>query len=308
MKARDLALLLLLGVIWGSAFLFIRVAVRDVPPLTLVAGRLLLAAAALLVLLRATGRAFPPRATWPVLLLLGVTNNVLPFSLITWSEERIASGLAGTLNATMPLFTFAIAMSLRAERLSFDRAVGLAIGFAGALIIINPTLHDLTSASKLGEFAVIAASASYAFSTVVARARLREGDAIGFAAGQLAAGALVAVPLALAVEGAPHLRVSTGAALAWVALGLLCSALAYIIFFTLVQRVSATQVALVSYVIPVVATVLGWAVLGERIGYGLLGGLAVILVALAIVNGNARAVVDHVRARRGPSRMPALRR
>ncbi|MDE3095054.1 MAG: EamA family transporter [Chloroflexota bacterium] len=308
MKARDLALLLLLGVIWGSAFLFIRVAVRDVPPMTLVAGRLILAAAALLVLLRATGRAFPPRAAWPILLLLGVTNNVLPFVLVSWSEERIASALAGTLNATMPLFTFLIAVSLRQERLSVGRAAGLAVGFAGAFIIVSPTLGDLASANKVAEFAVIAASASYAFSTVAARAHLRAGDPVGSAAGQLVAGALVATPLALLVDRAPHLHASAGAAMSWIALGLLCSAFAYIIFFALVQRVGATQVALVSYVIPVVATVLGWAALGEHIGYGLIAGLALIFLALAMVNGNVRGLVAHVRGRRGAPGAPALRR
>ena len=194
----------------------------------------------------------------------------MPFSLITWSEEHIASSLAATINATMPLFTFAIAIALSVERPTFDRALGLFVGFVGAVVLVNPSLSDLTSSSTLGEFAVIAASASYALSTVLARDRLNVGDPLAFAAGQVAAGAIIAVPLALIIDGTPHLHLSAGAALSWVALGLVCTAVAYVIFFSLVQRISATQVALVSYIIPVVATILGWAALGEHIGYTLL--------------------------------------
>ena len=292
MRHRDLALLLLLGVIWGSAFLFIDVAVGDVPPSTIVAGRLLLAALALLAFLRATGRPLPSRDVWPLLVFLGVMNNVLPFSLITWSEQHIASSLAATLNATMPLFTFMFAVGLRQERASLERGAGLVLGFAGALIIVNPGLHDFSSSSLVGEFAVIAAAASYGVSTVVARARFREGDPMSFAAGQLLAGAVIAIPIALAVDRAPHLHVSAAAALSWLALAIACTAVAYVIFFDLVQRIAATQVALVSYIIPIVATVLGWAALGEHIGPGLIAGLVLILSALAIVNGNARQLVE----------------
>jgi drug/metabolite transporter (DMT)-like permease len=292
MRPRDLVLLLLLGVIWGSAFLFIDVAVSDVPPFTLVAGRLLLAALALLAFLRATGRPLPSREAWPLLMFLGAANNVVPFSLITWSEQHIASSLAATLNATMPLFTFIFAVSLREERASVERGAGLVLGFAGALIIINPGLHDITSSSALGELAVIGAAACYGVSTVVARARFREGDPMSFAAGQLLAGAVVAIPIALAVDRAPHLDVSAGAALSWLALAIACTAVAYVIFFDLVQRIAATQVALVSYIIPIVATILGWAALGEQIGPGLIAGLVLILSALAIVHGNARDLAE----------------
>jgi drug/metabolite transporter (DMT)-like permease len=304
MRPRDLGLLLLLGIIWGSAFLFIDVAVSDVPPLTVVAGRLLLAGAALLAVLWATGRALPARATWPALLFLGLFNNVAPFALITWSEQHIASSLAATLSATMPLFTFVFAAGARQERPAIAQGAGIVLGFAGALVIINPGVGELTSSSVLGELAVIAAAMCYGVSAVAARAWTREGDPIAFAAGQLCAGAVIAIPLALAVDRAPHLHVSAGAALSWVALALVCSSAAYIIFFSLVQRVTATQVSLVSYMIPIVATVLGWAALGEHIGWELIAGLVLILAALAIVNGNARLLVEAVvRGRRARTRV-----
>ena len=256
MRARDFGWLLLLGIIWGAAFLFINVVVDEVPPLTVVAGRMLLAAAALLAVLAATGRSMPARSLWPLLVVLGVINNVLPFALITWSEQHIASSLAATLNATMPLFTFAIAVALAVERPSVDRALGLVVGFAGAIVLLNPSFGDLTSSSALAEFAVIA------------------------------------TPLALAVDGTPHLHVGAGAALSWAALGIVCTAVAYVIFFRLVQRISATQVALVSYIIPIVGTLLGWAALGEHVGWTLIAGLVLILAGLAIVNGTSRTLLD----------------
>ena len=303
MKPRDFAWLVLLGVIWGSAFLFINVVVDDVPPLTLVAGRMLLAAAVLLVVIAATGRSLPPRSLWPLLILLGGINNVLPFWLVSWSEQHIASSLAATLNATMPLFTFVIAIALAVERPALDRALGLVVGFAGAIVLLNPSFGDLASSGALAEFAVIAASASYALATVLSRDRLFAGDPIAFAGGQLVAGAVIAVPIALAVDGAPHLHLGAGAAMSWVALGVVCTAVAYVIFFWLVQRISATQVSLVSYIIPIVGTLLGWAALGEHVGWSLIAGLALILAGLAIVNGAARALRDralHPDASPGP--------
>lgn len=297
MKARDFGWLLLLGIIWGAAFLFINVVVDEVPPLTVVAGRLLLAAAALLLVLVATGRGMPARSVWPLLVVLGVINNVLPFALITWSEQHIASSLAATLNATMPLFTFAIAVGLAVERPSFDRALGLIVGFGGAVVLLNPSFSDLTSSSALAEFAVIAASACYALGTVLARDRLYEGDPLAFAAGQLTAGAIIAIPLALAVDGTPHLHLGAGAALSWAALGMVCTAVAYVIFFRLVQRISATQVSLVSYIIPIVGTLLGWAALGEHVGWTLIAGLVLILAGLAIVNGTSRTLLDRALGR-----------
>jgi len=170
MRPRDFGLLVLLGIIWGSAFLFIDVAVGDVPPTTLVAGRMLLAAVVLLPLLWATGRRLPSRGAWPALLFLGLLNNVAPFWLITWSEQHIASSLAATLSATMPLFTFVFAVAAREERPTLGHGAGLAIGFAGALIIINPGVQDLTSSSLLGELAVIAGAACYGVAAVAARA------------------------------------------------------------------------------------------------------------------------------------------
>jgi drug/metabolite transporter (DMT)-like permease len=263
------------------------VVVEEADPFTIVAGRLLLAA----VLLTATTLIFrgrlAPRSTWGVLLVLAFTNNVVPFTLITWAQSHITSSLAATLNATMPLMTFVIAAVAGTERAESDRAFGVVVGFIGAAVLIGPDLSDLTSSNALGDLAVLGGSLGYAISTVIARQKL-QGDPLALASGQMIFGALIAIPLALAIDGAPDVSVSRNAALSWIGLGVLSSGVAYIIFFTLIQRITATSLSLVSYLIPVVATVLGWAILDEHIGWNLLVGLALIIGGMLLVNGTFR--------------------
>ena len=284
MKPRDVAGLLVLSLVWGSAFLFTDVVVEEVPPSTIVAGRMLLASTFLLTVALAGRRGLPPRNTWALLLVLAAVNNVVPFSLITWAQQHITSSLAATLNATMPLFTVLIVVAATEERIDAERLVGVAVGFAGAVVVIGPDFGDITGSNMLGDLAVIGASACFAVGTVIARQRLR-GDPIVMAGGQMVWGALLAVPIALAVNGTPDMAVPAKVALSWAFLGLVSSGVAYVVFFTLVQRMSATQVSVVSYLIPLTATVLGWAVLDEPLGLNLFAGMALILAGLAAVNG-----------------------
>jgi drug/metabolite transporter (DMT)-like permease len=303
MKPVELAALILLGVLWGSAFLLIDVAIDEVEPLTLVAGRLIIAALLLGAIVLLSGRTLPGRSRWRVLLLLGALSNVLPFALITWAQQHIASSLAATLNSTMPLLTFVIAAAAGDERASRERVAGLIIGFIGAAVLIGPDLTEISSDDTLAQLAVLGGSASYALGTVIARTRLGSGDVTALAAGQLAFGALLATPLALAVDGAPAFDLSWKAALAWLGLGVSATAFAYIIFYWLVQRLRATDVAAVSYLIPIVATLLGWLVLDETIGPNLFVGLALIIAGMAVINGVSSAVAE--RLRRPAARTPA---
>jgi drug/metabolite transporter (DMT)-like permease len=295
LKPADAALLVALSLIWGSAFTMNDVVVEEVSPFTIVAGRLLLASLLLTAGAFLFRSGLPPRSAWGVLLILAVLNNVVPFTLITWAQEHITSSLAATLNATMPLMTFAIAAAAGTERPTPDRALGVAIGFAGAIVLIGPDLTDITSSNALGDLAVLGGSAGYAVSTVIARQKL-QGDAMSLASGQMIFGALIATPLALAIDGAPDLSISTEASLSWIGLGALSSGVAYVIFFTLVQRISATSISLVSYLIPLVATVMGWAVLDEHIGVNLFVGLAMIIVGMLLVNGATRRQREPVAA------------
>ncbi|MBI5284832.1 MAG: DMT family transporter [Chloroflexi bacterium] len=287
MQTRDASLLLLLSAIWGSAFLFNHVVVRDVPPFMVVAGRLVIAACIVAPIAARNGGVLPPRTAWATLLFLAVVNNVIPFTLITAAQQHISSSLAATLIATMPLFVLMFTFAAGTERPDAERVVGLLIGFVGAAVVVGPDAGDITGSSAVGDLAVIAAAACYGLSTVVARQKAH-GAALSLASGQMIFGALVAVPLALGVDGAPDLNISLKAALSWLGLGALCSGMAYVIFFSLLQRMSATQVSVTTYIIPIVAALLGWLVLDESIGVNLAAGLALIVVGVAGVNGGLR--------------------
>ncbi len=294
MKPRETVLLLLLSAIWGSAFLFIHVVVDEVPPFTVVAGRLVLAAILVAPIAARGGGVLPPRAAWATLLFLAVFNNVIPFTLITAAQEHISSSLAAALVATMPLFVLVFTFGAGTERPDAERVLGLLIGFLGAAVVVGPDVGDVTGSDAIGDFAVIAAAASYGLSTVVARQKAH-GAALSLASGQIIFATLIAVPLALSLDGAPALDISARAALAWVALGALSTGLAYVIFFSLVQRMSATQISVTTYIIPIVAAVLGWLVLDESIGPNLVIGLVLIVVGVAGVNGYVRWAWERIR-------------
>ncbi len=280
--------LLLLSLLWGSAFLMNDYVVEGFEPFTVVAGRLAIAGLALSTVLLMTGRSLPARSNWALLVVIAVVNNVAPFTLITWAQQHIESSLAATLIATMPLITFVIAAAMGAEAPTPEKGAGVVVGFIGAAVLIGPSLDDVTSSSALGELAVVAASLCYALGTIISREWLR-GEPVALAWGQIAIGAVVAAPLALLFEGVPDGGAPASAWTALAGLGLFSSAAAYILFFSLIQRMPATNVAIVSYLIPVVATLLGWLVLGEDIGLSLLLGLALIVGGMMAVNGSARA-------------------
>jgi len=284
LKPRETATLVLLATIWGAAFLLIDVVVDEVEPLTVVGGRVLIASMVLVPVARLAGRVMPPRESWAAVVVMAIFNNVLPFSLITAAQEHIDSSLAATLIGTMPLFVLLITFAAGTERPSPARVLGLVIGFVGAVVVIGPDLGDITSSNTLGKLAVLGASLCYGISAVVAR-QWAKGPPLSLSAGQLVIAAAISLPIALVVDG-PHVgAISAKGAFAWLALGIVCSGVAYILFYDLVQRVTATQASLVAYLIPIVATVLGWAVLGERIGPNLFVGLALILVGVMAVNG-----------------------
>ena len=284
MKPRETAILLLLAVIWGSAFLLIDIVVDEVEPLTAVAGRLLIAAIVLVPAARLSGALLPPRESWIAVVLMALFNNVVPFSLIMAAQEHISSSLAATIIGTMPLFVLLMTLAIGTERPSAERVLGLSIGFVGAVVVIGPDLTDLTASNTIAELAVLAGALSYAVSTVVAR-QWAKGPPLSLAAGQLLVAAAVSIPIALVIDGPSVGGVSLKAASAWLALGVVCSGVAYLLFYSLVQKLAASQVSVVSYLIPLVATLLGWAILDEHIGLNLFVGLALILLGMMAVNG-----------------------
>jgi len=287
----DWLLLLALSVLWGGSFFFSKVALAEVPPLTMVLIRVGLAAAALLAVLRATGQTLPRQpSVWAAFFGMGFLNNLLPFSLIFWGQTQIASGLAAILNATTPLFTVVVAHWLTAdEKATGGRVAGVLLGFAGVAAMIGPGLAGRLSGGVLGELACLGAALSYAFAGIFGRRFRRLGvPPLTTAFGQLAATTAMMLPIAALADGFWRLPMPSGTTwAALIALALASTALAYVIFFRLLGRIGATNLALVTFLIPVSAILLGGLVLGERLAPAQFAGMALIGLGLAAIDGRA---------------------
>jgi drug/metabolite transporter (DMT)-like permease len=278
-------LLLCLGAIWGSSYMFIRVAVAEVPALTLVAARLLLAAAILWIALRASRRPIPrDRRLWVAYAVMGVLSGALPYTLISWGEQYIDSSLAALLQATMPIFTVILAIFLADdEHLTWTTAFGVAIGFAGVVVLMLPDLRDGLHADLLGQFAIVGASVSYAAAAIFARNRLRGEAPLSSTMGQMTMGALFTIPLSLIIDRPFPLSPSAPAILSWLGLTILGTVLAYIIYYALIDRTSATFVSTVTYIIPIVGLALGALVLDEPVTANLLISAVLIIAGVLLV-------------------------
>ena len=284
-RSADLGLLLVLGVLWGSSYLFIKIAVAEVPAVTLVAARLVLGAAILWLLLLATRRSMPrSRRLWGAFAVMGFLNGALPYSLIFWGEQYIDSSLAALLQATMPIFTVILAhFWARDERLTWLKVAGVFVGFVGVGLLMVADLRQGLHANLLGQLAIVGSSVSYAAAAIFARNRLRGQPPLVSTTGQLTMGAVFTLPLSLIVDRPFDLSPSWAAVGSWLALTLLGTVVAYVIYYALVERTNATFVSTVTYVIPVNGLILGALVLGEPINATLLGSLALILLGVLLV-------------------------
>jgi drug/metabolite transporter (DMT)-like permease len=300
MKGRDIALLLILGAVWGASFMFIKIILRDMTPLTLVGYRIGLGALGLLAFYgvdqlrrRQTGppvESFPLRRLALPSLILGIFNGIIPYLSITWGETYISSGEAAILNATTPLFTtiIIIGMGRRAggEQTSLTRLLGLAVGFAGVAVLVSgggPQAGVSTENAWLGSVAILVASASYAVGSLYARKAFTGVPVIYPAVGQNVAAALVLLPFTLLTP--PQHGISSEGLLALLALGLGGTALAYLIYFQLIARVGATRTVIVTYLLPGTALIYGALILSEPIHLIALSGLALVLLGIALTGG-----------------------
>lgn len=289
MGSVEWAMLLLLSVLWGGSFFFVGVAVRDLPTLTIVVLRVGLATLVLWGVIAVLRRPLPrnPHA-WIASLGMGVLNNVIPFGLIVWGQQTIASGLASILNATTPLFTVAVAgLLLSDERINGRKLMGVAAGFTGVVVMIGPGALSGLGTDGLAQIACLGGALSYAFAGVFGRRFKRLGaDPIVVAAGQVTGSTLVLAPLALVIDRPWALSMpspSTWAAI--VGLAVLSTALAYILYFQILQRAGATNLLLVTFLIPVSAIALGVLVLGERLSGPEIAGMALIGAGLLAIDG-----------------------
>ena len=283
MKLTDWILLWTLSLLWGGSFLFNELALAGLPPVSIVWGRVALAAVLLAVAVRASGQGMPRGTVWLALAVMGVLNNLVPFTLFVLAQGQITGALASVLNATTPLFTVLVAhVATTDERLTPVKAAGVGLGFGGVLVMMAG--EDL-GGEGLAMLACLGAALSYGVAGVWGR-RFRAAGVtpLQTAAGVVTCSAVLLTPVWLAVDQ-PW-------ALGWpgwepvaavVALASLSSAVAYLIFFRILARAGATAISLVTFLIPFSAAGLGWLVLGERLEVRHFAGLALILGGLALM-------------------------
>jgi drug/metabolite transporter (DMT)-like permease len=286
-SARTWAMLVILSVIWGASFFFARIAVQEVPPLLLVLLRVSIAALALHLYLLARGewRAFRAHPFLPFL-ILGILNNAIPFSLLFIGQTALGAGLAAVLNALVPFWTVIAANRLTAdEKISAPKIAGVVLGVLGAATIIGTGATTGLGAPLWAELAVIGAGISYAFASIYAKT-FKGVPPVAIATGQLTGATLVMLPIAFLVHGPfSPAAISGGVWAAIMALALVSTAFAYIMFFRIVAAAGATFVSQVTLLVPVSAVILGGLFLGERLTATDFIGMALIGLGLITVDG-----------------------
>lgn len=295
MTVAEWAMLVALSVVWGGSFFFNGVAVRELPVFSIVTLRVLLGALALLLILKIRGGKLP--SGWPVwraFFVLGAFNNAVPFSLIVWGQTHIASGVASILNASTPLFTVIFAHFLtRDEKMNASRLSGVLIGFFGVAAMIGSDAIETLGTNIMAQLACLAATVSYALSSIYARRFQALGVApMTVATGQVMASSVLLVPLALVVDRPWTLAMpGTAVILAVIGMGLIATALAYVLFFRILSTAGATNLALVTFMIPVSAILLGVLFLNETLLLRHIAGMALIGLGLAAIDGRAWRVL-----------------
>lgn len=285
--------LVVLAGVWGGSFFFNAVAVRELPVLTVVAARVVFAALLLAGVLRLVGQRMPgDRRVWAAFLGMGLLNNVLPFSLIVWGQTQVASGVASIVNAATPLFGVLLAHLLTTdERMTGNRVAGVLIGFGGVAVMMGGALHG--GGALLGELACLAAAFCYACGGIFGR-RFRAmgvGPMVS-ATGQLVAASLVLLPLSLAIDRPWTLPAPGLPAIAALAgLAAVSTAFAYVLFFRLLATAGATNLLLVTLLVPVSAVLLGGLFLGEALQARQIVGMALIALGLAAIDGRPWAAL-----------------
>ena len=293
MTAWEWAMLIALSVLWGGSFFFTGIAVKELPPFTIVVLRVGLAALILNIVIRVIGLRMPREGrVWLAFFGMGFLNNAVPFALFVWSQTHIASGLASILNATTPLFTVVVAHFLtRDERMTGNRLAGVLIGFFGVVAMIGPQalegLGGETGTAIIAELACLAAAVSYAFAGVFGRRFAKMGVApMLTATGQVTASTAMLLPFAMIAERPWALPVPSMAAIASIlGIAALSTALAYVLYFRILATAGATNLLLVTFLIPVSALILGTMVLREPLVASQLLGMALIGVGLAAIDG-----------------------
>lgn len=285
----ELGLLVLLSFLWGGSFTLVEIAVESIPPATIVFGRLCIGACLLTLLAAGLGHQFPrSQSLWGALLIQGILQSALPFTLISWGQQHIDSGLAGLLNTTPPLFVYLLGLFLLKDRsLDARKAAGVFVGFIGVLVILGPAVLTGAQNSALGQLAVTGASLSYAVAALYAK-RFAELPPVLTAACSMGFAAVLMLPISLAVDAPFEIELTKRAVVAILGLGVFSTAIAMVIYFRLVRTLGPLGVTTGSYLRAGFSVVLGILFLGEELSLNLSVGLVTILMGVALTTGHLK--------------------
>jgi len=288
MKLKDVIVFAGLSLAWGSSFFWIKIALEEIKPFLLVAFRLLFGIVGLAIYASIVRPTWPREGrVWVNLFILGMINTALPFTLISWGEQSIDSGIASILNASVPMFTAVIAhMMLKDDKLSLVRGVGILLGFAGVLLVISRGSAEQVESNLLGQAAVLLAAISYAAAAVFSRSKAKKIPPLVQSLGTLVMADSVlwmGVGMVESPVRLPELPLTWGALL-W--LGLIGSFVAYLFYYYLIQSIGPTRASMVTFMFPVVALFLGIVFLGEVLDWQLVAGGGLVISSLLIVNFN----------------------
>lgn len=278
--------LILLGSIWGASYLFIKVGGETVPPLTLVLSRTAIASVVLYFVLRVKGETLPRwnAPVWKWFVLMGVINTVVPYTLITWGELYISSGLAAILIATLPIFTVLLAHWLtHDEKITPRKLLGVFAGFVGVVILFLPDLVQGQQLFLVGGLAVLGAALCYALAGIYARKTLKGVSPITSAFGQMLTATVMILPASLLVDRPWTVSPTPASIGSILMLGVVGSGFAYILFYRLIAQLGATRTSLVTYVSPIVALILGAVILQEPLHWTMLVGLGLVIAGVGLV-------------------------
>lgn len=286
MGLKEWGLLVVLSLLWGGSFFFNEIVLLQLQPLTVVLGRTGFAALALLLWVYGRGQKMPSDlSVWGAFCVMGFFNNLLPFTLIVWGQQFIDSGLAAIFNATTPLFTVLLAHFLtQEERLTWNRVLGILLGLFGVVILIGPESLKTLNLQSLAQIAILGAACSYGLAGIYGR-RFKGMSPIIPAAGMLLSSTVMMAPVALWVEKPWQLSLNLTTWGALLSIAFFSTALAYLIYFRILATAGATNLLLVTFLIPPSVLFLGVFILGESLHLLLLVGMGFIFVGLIAVDG-----------------------
>ena len=289
MSGGEWAMLLVLSAVWGGSFFFNEIAVRELPVFTVVVARVVLAALILLLVMRIKGEALPrDHRIWAAFVGMGLLNNVIPFSMIAAGQQHIASGVASILNASTPLFGVIFAHFLtKDERMTRARLAGTVIGFAGVAVMIGPSALSGMGGQLLPQLLCLGGAISYAFAGIYGRRFRSMGvTPLATATGQVVVSSLILLPLMLIVDRPWALPMPSPQAIAaLIGVAAISTAFAYLLYFRILATAGATNLLLVTFLIPVSAILLGTLVLDEALLPRQIAGMALIGLGLAAIDG-----------------------